>query len=134
MNLNKVFILGNLTRDPELKSLPSGTAVTNFAVATNRVWEDKDGKKQENVEFHNLVAMGRPAEVISTFLKKGDQVLVEGRLQTRSWESEGKKNYKTEIFVESFQLGGKRAEEKVETPNATSAKDEQLEEQQYPDF
>ena len=86
MYLNKVIIIGNLTRDPELKALPSGTQVTNIGVATNRTWKDKEGNKQDAVEFHNVVAFGRTAEIINQYLKKGSSVLIEGRLQTQSWE------------------------------------------------
>lgn len=110
MYLNKVIIIGNLTRDPELKALPSGVQVTNIGVATNRTWKDKEGNKQESVEFHNVVAFGRTAEIINQYLKKGSSVLIEGRLQTRSWDDKetGKKMYRTEIITESMQLGPRR--------------------------
>ncbi|HEY4474117.1 MAG TPA: single-stranded DNA-binding protein [Candidatus Paceibacterota bacterium] len=105
MYLNKVFLYGNLTRDPEIRALPSGAQVASFGIATNRVYKDKEGQKKETAEFHNIVAFGRQAEVIGQYLKKGRPVFIEGRIQTRSWESEGKKNYRTEIVVESFQFG-----------------------------
>ena len=107
MYLNKAIIYGNLTRDPELKSLPSGSAVASFGVATNRTWKDKDGKKCESTEFHNCVAFGRTAEVIAQYMKKGKPIYVEGRIQTRSWEGkeDGKKQYRTEVVVETFQFG-----------------------------
>jgi single-strand DNA-binding protein len=105
MYLNKVILYGNLTRDPELKALPSGQQVANFSIATNRSYKDKNGAKQEQVEYHNIVAFGRTAEVIGQYFKKGRPIYVEGRLQTRSWESEGKKNYRTEIVLETFQFG-----------------------------
>ncbi|MBI2036914.1 MAG: single-stranded DNA-binding protein [Candidatus Liptonbacteria bacterium] len=106
MNLNKVFLIGNLTRDPELKALPSGTAVASFGVATNRVWKDQKGEKREDVQFHNVVAFGRQAEVINQYLKKGSMIFVEGRLQTQSWDGQdGVKRYKTEIVAERIQLG-----------------------------
>lgn len=107
MYLNKVFLYGNLTRDPELKALPSGGQVANFGIATNRSYKDKSGQRQETTEFHNIVAFGRTAEVIGQYLKKGRPVFVEGRLQTRSWDDKegGKKNYRTEIIVENFQFG-----------------------------
>ncbi|MBU1557346.1 single-stranded DNA-binding protein [Patescibacteria group bacterium] len=110
MYLNKVIIIGNLTRDPELKALPSGVQVTNIGVATNRTWKDKEGNKQEAVEFHNVVAFGRTAEIMSQYLKKGSSILVEGRLQTRSWDDKdtGKKMYRTEIVTESMQLGPRK--------------------------
>jgi single-strand DNA-binding protein len=108
MYLNKVIIIGNLTRDPELKSLPSGIQVTNIGVATNRVWKDKEGNKQESTEFHNVVIFGRQAETTAQYLRKGSSVLVEGRLQTRSWESDGIKKYKTEIIADSVQFGPRK--------------------------
>ena len=106
MYLNRAIIIGNLTRDPELRSLPSGVQVASFGVATNRVWKDKDGSKKEDVQFHNIVVFGRQAETTSQFLRKGSSVLVEGRMQTRSWESpDGKKNYRTEIVADRIQFG-----------------------------
>ena len=86
MYLNKVFLYGNLTRDPELKALPSGSQVANFGLATNRTYKDKSGAKQEATEFHNIVAFGRTAEVIAQYCKKGRPIFVEGRIQTRSWD------------------------------------------------
>jgi len=108
MYLNKVFILGNLTRDPELKSLPSGIQVCTFSVATNRVYRDKDGNKQESAEFHNVVAFGRQGELVGQYLKKGSSTLVEGRMQTRSWEQDGQKRYRTEIVADRVQFGDRR--------------------------
>lgn len=107
MYLNKVFLYGNLTRDPELKALPSGSNVANFGMATNRTYKDKNGQKQETTEFHNIVAFGRTAEVIAQYVKKGRPIFVEGRITTRSWEGkeDGKKQYRTEIIVENFQFG-----------------------------
>ncbi|MEN9852245.1 MAG: hypothetical protein RI996_188 [Candidatus Parcubacteria bacterium] len=110
MYLNKVYVLGNLTRDPELKALPNGTKVTQFSLATNRVWKDQAGTKQEQVEYHNIVVFGRQAETSAEYLKKGQQVLIEGRIQTRSWDgTDGKKNYRTEIIADSVQFGSKTA-------------------------
>ncbi len=107
MNLNKVFIIGNLTRDPERKSLPSGQAVVNFGVATNRVYIS-NGQKQQEVEFHNIVAFGKTAEIIAQYLKKGSSVLIEGRLRTRNWvDASGVKHYRTEIITDRMQLGPK---------------------------
>jgi len=122
MYLNKVIIIGNLTRDPELKALPSGVQVTNIGVATNRVWKDKDGNKQEAVEFHNVVAFGRQAEIINQYLRKGSSVLIEGRLQTRSWDDKdtGKKMYRTEIIAENMQLGPRREGGGVESQEPVS--------------
>lgn len=105
MYLNKVFLYGNLTRDPEIRALPSGQNVANFSIATNRVYKDRDGAKKEQTEYHNIVAFGRQADLIGQYMKKGRPLYVEGRIQTRSWESEGKKNYRTEVVVENFQFG-----------------------------
>jgi single-strand DNA-binding protein len=105
MYLNKVLLYGNLTRDPEVRALPSGQQVTTFGLATNRTYKDKNGAQQEQTEFHNIVAFGRLAEVMGQYLKKGRPVYVEGRLQTRSWEADGQKKYRTEIVVDNFQFG-----------------------------
>ncbi|MFT6361389.1 MAG: single-strand DNA-binding protein [Candidatus Paceibacteria bacterium] len=106
MYLNKATIIGNLTRDPELKTLPSGIKVTSFSLATNRVWM-KDGQKQEAVDYHNVVVFGRQAETSAQYLKKGSQAMVLGRMQTRSWDDagSGKKMYRTEVVADSVQFG-----------------------------
>lgn len=105
MYINKVTLYGNLTRDPELKALPSGQQVASLSLATNRSFTDKEGRKQENTEYHNVVAFGRQAEIIGQYFKKGRALLVEGRLQTRSWDKDGVKHYRTEIVIEQFQFG-----------------------------
>lgn len=108
MYLNHVFLFGNLTRDPEFRALPSGMEVVNFSMATNRVFKDKDGKKQEQVDFHNVVVFGKQARSVSDHLKKGASVFIEGRLQTRSWEKDGVKMYRTEIVSERVQFGPRK--------------------------
>lgn len=109
MYLNKVMLIGNLTRDPELKALPSGTQVATIGVATNRVWRDKNGAKQEDTQFHNVVVFARQAEIVAQYLRKGSQVYVEGRLQTRSWDDkDGSKKYRTEVVADRIQFGSKR--------------------------
>lgn len=109
MYLNKAIVIGNLTRDPELKSLPSGIKVTSFSLATNRVWKDKNGAKQESADYHNIVVFGRQAEFSAQYLRKGTSALIEGRMQTRSWEGQdGKKNYRTEIVADRVQFGPKK--------------------------
>ncbi|PIR98348.1 MAG: single-stranded DNA-binding protein [Candidatus Colwellbacteria bacterium CG10_big_fil_rev_8_21_14_0_10_41_28] len=106
MNLNKVYVAGRLTADPELRTTNSGDHVASFSIATNRYWRDKDGQKQEATEFHNIVVWGRQAEVVNQFSKKGSIILIEGRLQTRSWEGKDGQNRKTtEIVAENIQLG-----------------------------
>lgn len=102
-SLNRAQIIGNLTRDPEVRFIPSGQAVASFAVATNRRWRDKDGNNQEATEFHDVVAWGKMAEIIGQILHKGNKVYVEGRLQTRNWEAQdGSKRTRTEIVMENF--------------------------------
>jgi single-strand DNA-binding protein len=106
MYINKVFIYGNLTRDPEVRALPSGNKVASFGVATNRSWKDTSGNKQEAAEFHNVVVFGKSAETAALYLKKGRPVFIEGRIQTRSWEAQdGQKKSRTEIIAERFQFG-----------------------------
>ncbi len=106
MYLNKVFLYGNLTRDPEVRALPtSGQQVASFGIATNRSFKGRDGAQQEQTEYHNIVAFGRTAEVMGQYLKKGRPVFIEGRIQTRSWEKDGAKQYRTEIVVDTFQFG-----------------------------
>ena len=109
MYLNKAFLFGNLTRDPEMKSLPSGVKVTQFSLATNRVYKDQAGARQEQTEYHNIVVFGRQAETVAQYMKKGSSILVEGRMQTRSWDdASGVKKYRTEVVVDRMQFGPKR--------------------------
>ena len=107
MNFNKAFVLGNVTRDPELRTTPSGQSVCSFGVATNRVWKNPSGQRERAAEFHNVVAWGRLAEIANQYLKKGSLVFIEGRIQTRSWQDKnsGEKRYRTEIVTETMQLG-----------------------------
>jgi single-strand DNA-binding protein len=108
MYINKAMIYGNLTRDPEMRALPNGTPVTSFSVATNRVYKDKNGVKQESVDYHNIVVFARQAETVSQYLRKGSAVYVEGRIQTRSWDDkDGTKKYRTEIIADTIQFGPK---------------------------
>ncbi len=101
------MLFGNLTRDPELRALPSGMNVVNFSIATNRTYKDRDGKKQEQTDFHNVVVFGRQADTVNQYLKKGSSVFVEGRMQTRSWEKDGEKKYRTEVVADRVQFGPK---------------------------
>lgn len=116
MNINQVTIVGRLTRDPEKKALPNGTSVVNASVATSRTWKDKNGQKQEDAEFHNVVAFGKTADIMAQYLQKGQLVGIMGRLQTRSWEDKdsGKKMYRTEIMVEQMQMGPKAGNHRAE--------------------
>ncbi len=103
MNLNKAMIIGNLTRDPETRTTPQGTNVTTFSVATNLVWNDANGNRQEKVEYHNIVAWRKLGEICAQYLTKGSKVYIEGRLQTRSWDDQqGNKRYRTEIVAENM--------------------------------
>ena len=100
MDLNKVMLIGRITRQPELKTTTTGQNVVSFSIATNRNWKDKDGNKQDRAEFHNLVAWGKLAEICSQYLQKGKKIYVEGRLQTRDWEGQdGVKRYRTEVVM-----------------------------------
>jgi len=129
MYINKTQILGNLTRDPELKSLPSGVKVVAFSVATNEVFI-KDGKKQEKVEYHNIIAFGKTAENIAQYMKKGSQIYVEGKNQTRSWDGpDGKKLYKTEVLADKVQFGSHRPT----TPGNASQNTDSQEVEQHDD-
>ncbi|OHA88689.1 MAG: single-stranded DNA-binding protein [Candidatus Zambryskibacteria bacterium RIFCSPHIGHO2_01_FULL_43_27] len=122
MYINKAFIFGNLTRDPENKALPSGIQVANFSVATNRVWKDKNGAKQESVDFHNVVVFGRQAEIVTQYLRKGSSVFVEGRIQTRSWDGQdGTKKYRTEIVAEKIQFGPKGGSSSGSAPASSAS-------------
>ena len=109
MYLNKAIVIGNLTRDPELRSLPSGVKVCSFSLATNRVWKDKNGTRQESADYHNVAVFGRQAETVAQYMKKGSSILVEGRMQTRSWDDKnsGEKKYRTEIVADRTQFGPK---------------------------
>ena len=130
MYLNKAFIIGNVTRDPEIKALPTGGKVCSFSLATNRVWKDQAGAKKEQSDFHNIVAFGKQADTLAQYVKKGSVLLVEGRIQTRSWDgADGKKNYRTEIVLDGFQFGprqdGGAAPSRTPSSSAPSASKEE---------
>jgi single-strand DNA-binding protein len=114
--LNKVMLIGNLGKDPELKYLPSGQAVVSFPLATTERRLDKNGQRQEKTEWHNIVVYGRMAEVINQYLKKGRSAFIEGRISTRSWEKDGVKKYRTEIIASNIQFLDMSQNAKV--PNA----------------
>lgn len=118
MNLNKVFLIGRLTNDPQTKALSSGQTVASFGLATNRFFVDKSNQKQKQAEFHNIVLFGRLAEIASQYLTKGSLTFIEGRIRTRNWQdASGNKRYRTEILAERLQLGP-RAAGKVIPPSA----------------
>ena len=107
MYINKAMIYGNLTRDPEMRALPSGMQVCTFSIATNRVYNDRDGKRQEATEFHNITVFGKQGENCAKFLHKGSSAYIEGSLRTSSWEKDGVKQYRTEIVADRVQFGPK---------------------------
>lgn len=128
MYLNKTFLFGNLTRDPEMRSLPNGNKVTSFSLATNRVYKDANGARQEQTEYHNIVVFGRQAETSAQYLKKGQGVLIEGRIQTRSWDDKvtNEKKYRTEIIADAVQFGPKGgASSPAEAPASQGGKEQQ---------
>ena len=134
MYLNKAIIIGNLTRDPELRSLPSGVKVCSFSLATNRVWKDKNGARQESADYHNVVVFGRQAETVAQYMKKGSSILVEGRMQTRSWDDKntGEKKYRTEIVADRTQFGPKGSGGGASSP-AQAPSSEGVDEIEYPE-
>ena len=132
MYINKAMVFGNLTRDPELRAIPSGGQVCSFGLATNRVYKKADGTKQEEVEFHNIVMFGKLAELCGQYLKKGSSAYIEGRIKTRSWEGDKGKQYKTEIIADTVQFGPRPAGQgaaprgAAEAPAAAAVKDEAI--------
>jgi single-strand DNA-binding protein len=130
MNLNKVFLIGNLTRDVNLKTTPTGQPVADFGVATNRVWVDQNGQKQQETEFHNIVVWGKMAELCSQYLTKGRLVFVEGRIRTRSWQdNNGQKRKRTEIIAENIQFGPRfTAQTELKVPQESEVLEEPVEE------
>ena len=132
MYLNKVILIGRLTRDPESRMLPSGQPVTSFGLATDRFFTDKTGQKQKQAEFHNVVAWGKQAEIVNQYLKKGSLIFVEGRIQTRNWQDpQGAKHYRTEVIAERVQLGprlqggGSTAPAQESAPRAETMKEDE---------
>lgn len=121
MNVNKVFLVGRVTKDPELRTIPSGQNVASFGLATNRFWTSRDGQKQKATEFHNIIAWGKLAEIVQKFLTKGSLAFIEGRLQTRNWQDkQNVKHYRTEVVAERLQLGPKAAGQAVLTDEPTA--------------
>jgi single-strand DNA-binding protein len=126
MYINKAMVFGNLTRDPELRALPSGMNVCSFSVATNRTFKDRDGKKQEQTDFHNVVVFGRQADTVAQYLKKGSSAFVEGRMQTRSWDGkDGEKKYRTEIVADRVQFGPRSSGAGARSTGAAQGGDDQ---------
>jgi single-strand DNA-binding protein len=140
MYLNKAILIGNLTRDPELKAIASGNKVCTFSIATNRTYKDSNGVKQEKTDYHNIVVWGKTAENVATYMKKGSQILVEGRMETRSWDdaATNTKKYRTEIIADTVQFGAKNSggpssyTSASSTP-AASKKEEEIDTIEYPE-
>lgn len=118
MNLNRVILIGRVTQDPQLRTTPSGQSVCSFSIATNRNWTDQEThERQERTEFHNIVAWRRLAEISNQYLQKGSLVMIEGRIETRSWNDQaGNKRYRAEIVAENMQLGPRSQNAKSKTP------------------
>jgi single-strand DNA-binding protein len=120
MDLNRAMIIGNMVRDPEVRNTPTGRNVASFSVATNRVWTDANGQKQKLAEFHNIVFWGKLAEICGQYLKKGQRVYIEGRLQTREWTGQdGIKRYRTEIIGENMIMLSSRGGSTSDGDNST---------------
>jgi single-strand DNA-binding protein len=121
--VNKVILVGNLGRDPEIRSTPSGQQVAKFSLATSRRWKDRDGNRQDQTEWHNIVCWGKLAEIAGQYLTKGKQIYVEGRIQTDSWEdrTSGEKKYRTEIVCNDFQMLGRRGDDEYSQGGSRSA-------------
>lgn len=132
-SLNKVQLIGNLGKDPELKYTPNGTAVCSFSIATTRTYTDKDGNKQDKTEWHNIKVWQKQAEIAAEYLRKGKQVYIEGRLETRSWEQDGQKKYATDIIAERFlMLGTKPSGEGESGQKSSSSRPQQSSQSQPP--
>lgn len=134
MNLNKAMIIGNLTRDPEVRTTPQGTSVASFSVATNLIWTNAEGQRQEKAEYHNVVAWRKLADIIGQYLKKGSKVYIEGRLQTRDWTGQdGVKRYRTEIIADNMiMLDSKGSQGSTDIPTPKSEADLPTIEQEEP--
>lgn len=138
MYLNKAILIGNLTRDPELKAIPSGNKVCTFSIATNRTYKDANGVRQEKTDYHNIVVWGKTAENVATYMKKGSQILVEGRMETRSWDdaATNTKKYRTEVIADTVQFGSKPSGQSSPQANnqaPASKKEEEIDTIEYPE-
>ena len=140
MYLNKAILIGNLTRDPELKAIPSGNKVCTFSIATNRTYKDANGVRQEKTDYHNIVVWGKTAENVATYMKKGSQILVEGRMETRSWDdaATNTKKYRTEIIADTVQFGSKNTGTSTspapsQSSSPSAKKEEEIDTIDYPE-
>ena len=136
MNVNKAIIVGRITNDLELKSTPNGREVVSFGVATNFTWKDQQGQKQERTEFHNVVAWGKQAATIAQYFTKGQEIYVEGRLETRNWDDadSGKKMYRTEIILDKFEFGQRPGGAAAPTPGDTNSAAAPAKQQEAPEI
>jgi single-strand DNA-binding protein len=138
MYLNKAILIGNLTRDPELKAIASGNKVCTFSIATNRTYKDANGVRQEKTDYHNIVVWGKTAENVATYMKKGSQILVEGRMETRSWDdaATNTKKYRTEVIADTVQFGSKSSGSSPSSSSSqapVSKKEEEIDTIEYPE-
>lgn len=137
MYLNKAILIGNLVRDPELKAIASGNKVCTFSIATNRTYKDANGVRQEKTDYHNIVVWGKTAENVATYMKKGSQILVEGRMETRSWDdaATNTKKYRTEIIADTVQFGSKPSGSSTSssTPSQSAPAKEEIDTIEYPE-
>ncbi len=139
MYLNKAILIGNLTRDPELKAIASGNKVCTFSIATNRTYKDSNGVRQEKTDYHNIVVWGKTAENVATYMKKGSQILVEGRMETRSWDdaATNTKKYRTEIIADTVQFGAKNTGSSSSVssnqPSVSKKEEEDIDTIEYPE-
>lgn len=135
MNINKCVVAGRLGKDPELKALPSGTSVVSFSVAVGSQYKDRDGKIQETTEWFNVVMFGKVAETVAKFFRKGKEIYLEGRMQTRSWDKDGVKQYRTELVANTFQFVGfdSDGDKSAKSPRKSDDADEESAGLEYPE-
>ncbi|MCP6719914.1 MAG: single-stranded DNA-binding protein [Patescibacteria group bacterium] len=135
MNFNKVFLIGRLTGDPQLRTTPAGQSVATISLATNRVWTNKTGQRQEDVQFHNVVVWGRQAEIVNQFLKKGSLAMIEGRMQTRTWQdNQGQNRRTTEVICERVQFGPRSAGANIPSQGTPSPQNQGGEKDSLPEI
>ena len=129
MDLNKVQLIGRLTRDPESRTTPQGVSVCNFSIATSRVWKDQQGVQQDRTEFHNIVAWRRLGEICGQYLSKGRQIYLEGHLETRNWEDKdsGQKRYRTEIIADNMIMLGNKSDNAPANKSAAAPREQEQE-------
>ncbi len=132
-SLNKCFLIGSVGRDPELRSTPNGALIANFSIATSDRYKDSQGNWQDKPEWHNLVAIGKTAEIVRDYVQKGAPLHIEGKIQTRQWEKDGQKHWKTEILIEQLiMLGGNKKQEPVDRKTASAEPTQEISDDDVP--